>query len=81
MSPDPRVCNLLDLNGSNFNREANSNVSEVIQAIAQQVMEEFAQNFLPRNHNNIVEGCTVKQLNRMHTSSFDRKGGSTMAED
>lgn len=58
----PRCCvrNLLELNGSNFDEEANSIVSEVIQAVTQQVIEKIAQIPPNCNHTSIVVGCTVE---------------------
>lgn len=81
MPPHCRVRNLSELPGSSFEVEAHSNTVDVIWAVAHQVMKEIAENGLGCNYNIIMEGCTVEKFNRMHQTSFDGRGNTTLADD
>lgn len=81
MPPSCHVQNLLDLNASNDEGEANTSTFDVLRAIAQQLMAEIAQNPSGRNCNNSEESCTFEQFNLMHPPSFDGRSNLALAED
>ncbi|XP_042950230.1 uncharacterized protein LOC122282335 [Carya illinoinensis] len=72
---------LIDLNETNNEGEGNPSAIEVLQAVAQQLIEELMQNPPGHNRNRNERGCTMEQFNRMHPPSFDGKGKPTLTED